>query len=181
MHRQLGDSSSIRPPCQARARPLTCRDGFDGSIAVTILPKMWRAGGQVVRRYSCQVGETTHVVAHEGDFIQLTGAADLLGSLALNLAQLTGIAESELIAACSAPKRQGNTSIADIGDPFNALIDLMLIADKGGIDPSDETYDGLLIASLVRIIEQEQLLREIEPLLFRARPRYIERTELSGT
>src|SRR6185437_3491480 len=164
-------------PQGKRAGFLTCADGSGGGVTVTVLPKMWHPRRQVVQRYGYQAGVTTNVVAHEGDYIHLLGPTELLGSLALNLSRLTGTAQSELLVTSPPPERQRDAFDAEIGDPFNELIDLMLVADKGGIDPSDESYDGVGTMSLMRIIAQERLLRAVEPLLFRARPRYIERTE----
>jgi hypothetical protein len=53
----------------------------------------------------------------------------------------------------------------------------MLLAEKGGIGTSETSYDGRLTKSVMRLLTHERLLRAVEPLLFKARPSYIEHTD----
>jgi hypothetical protein len=63
------------------------------------------------------------------------------------------------------------------GDPFRELIDLMLLAERGSLTASSLDFEGSFAPSLLRLITHERLLQVVETLIFRARPRYAERTE----
>lgn len=162
-------------PTGKRSGFVALADGSGGTVTVTILPKMWTAAPMSVRRLRCQAGATTHVAAHETDYIHLTGPPELLGAIALSLSRISGTGQAELLVPGRPPAQEPNVAAA-ISHPFGCLIDLMLLAEKAGIDTSETPYDGRLAESLMRLIAQERLLREVEPLLFRARPSYSEHT-----
>jgi hypothetical protein len=163
-------------PRGRRAGFAVLADGSGGSVTVTILPKMWAGQGMSVRHFGCQAGRATHLAAYETDYIHLTGTAGMLGAIALNLSQVSETGQAELLVPCSPPRLE--PPVTDpVSEPFNDLIDLMLVAERGGADASEARYDGRLARSLMRLLQQERLLRAVEPLLFRARPAYVEHTE----
>ncbi|MGV0448377.1 5-methylcytosine restriction system specificity protein McrC [Corynebacterium sanguinis] len=63
------------------------------------------------------------------------------------------------------------------GDPFRELIDLVLLAERGSVTSSPLAFEGAFAPSLLRLLTQERLLSEVEKLIFRVRPRYVEQTE----
>jgi len=151
-------------------------DGSGGAVTFTILPKVWQSERTSVRRLHHPAGTSSHLAAHETNYVHVQGTAQVLGAIALNLSKVSGPGQAELLMPCPPPSQEPCMAAA-ISDPFNRLIDLMLLAEKGGIDTSEARYDGSLSKSLMRLLAQERLLRAVEPLLFRARPNYIEHTE----
>jgi hypothetical protein len=167
-------------PRGRRAGLVAVSDESGGTITVTVLPKMWADDPVSIRRLHCQAGTTSHLAAYETDYVHLTGTAQVLGAILLNLSKVGGAGQAELLVPCPPPMPEPHVA-ATTGDQFNSLIDLMLVAEKGGIDTSEVRYDGKLTESLMRLLAQERLLQAVEPLLFRARPTYIEHVEALST
>lgn len=174
------DSSS--PRLWIKASPRGTRSGFavlpDGSggrVTVTVLPKPWAVLPSVVREYFHTPGSTTHVVVHELEFALLNSSASAVGSLAMSLSELFRD-QADLLELVAPPK---NSMVADqvSGDPFRELVDLMLLAERGSLSESSLDFEGSFAPSLLRLLTHERLLLTVEGLVFRARPRYAERTE----
>lgn len=174
--------SSSEPRFWVTASPRGKRSGFavlsDGSggrITFTVVPKPWSTQVGAVREYAHVPGSTTHIVAHETELVALSTTASAIGALAMSLAEISrdqadllglGTARADLVAA-NAPT----------SDPFRDLFDLMLMAERGRLTTSPLGFEGAFAPSLLRLITQERLLQIVESLIFRARPRYAERTE----
>ena len=53
----------------------------------------------------------------------------------------------------------------------------MLLAERGRLTTSPLSFEGAFAPTLLRLLTHERLLQVVEGLIFRARPRYAERTE----
>lgn len=150
-------------------------DGAGGRVTVTVLPKPWSLTTGVVREYAHTPGQMTHIVLHETDLATVWSTASCIGALALSLAE-TAQYQSDLLTLGS--PWDGPLSNPDPdGDPFESLLDLVLLAERSNIMNSPHKFEGTFSASLLRLLSHERLLKIVEALLFRARPRYAERTE----
>lgn len=154
-------------------------DGEGGRVTVTILPKPWSSEPQSVQDYLHQPGKTTHIVTHETELIAISTSRAASGSLAISLAD-SARKQTDLLALGS-PADDLLCDPVDNGDPFGHLIDLMLLAERGSLMNSPLRFEGTLAPSLLRLLSHERLLRVVEELIFRARPRYTELTETLAT
>jgi hypothetical protein len=150
-------------------------DGAGGRVTVTVLPKPWSSKPRVIHDYSHPPGTTTHVVLYETELATLRTSVESIGSLTISLAD-AGRAQSDLLALGS-PSDDPLREPIGPGDPFGQLIDLMLLAERGSLMDSPLTFEGTFAPSLLRLLTHERLLALVEELIFRARPRYAERTE----
>lgn len=177
---------SSEPRLFLRASPRGTRSGFavlpdgaGGAVTVTVLPKPWARSAGAIREVGHTVGLTTHVVMYDTEFASLRADAAARGAIASAVTVLAS-EQADLLSVDGPPS---GTVLADgiSGDPFHDLIDLMLLADKGSIDGRRTTFEGAFASSFLRLLRQERLLEVVEKLLFRARPRYAERTETLTT
>lgn len=150
-------------------------DGAGGRVTVTVLPKPWSSKPRVVQEYAHSAGATTHVVVHETGLIGIRASAECIGSLSVSLAEVSRTQTDLLTLGSPSDDRLGEP----VGpkDPFGQLIDLMLLAERGSLMDSPLTFEGTFAPSLLRLLTHERLLALVEELIFRARPRYAERTE----
>lgn len=150
-------------------------DGTGGRVTVTVLPKPWapKAGG--VRDYVHAPGATTHVVMFETEQVALSTTASSVGALAVSLADISRD-QADLLGLGSPPDAPVTAPAAG-GDPFRELIDLMLLAERGRLTTSPLSFEGVFAPTVLRLLTHERLLQVVEGLIFRARPRYAERTE----
>lgn len=151
-------------------------DGAGGRVTVTVLPKPWSSKPRVVQDYSHSPGTTTHVVMHETELAAIKASAECIGSLAISLAD-SGRSQSDLLALGS-PSDDPVSDTIGSGDPFGHLLDLMLLAERGSLRDSPLTFEGAFAPSLLRLLTHERLLAKVEELIFRARPKYDQRTEM---
>lgn len=154
-------------------------DGAGGRVTITVLPKPWspKAGG--LRGYSHVPGSTTHVVMYETEQVAISTAPSSVGALAMSLGD-TAREQSDLLGLGVAFDDPKLLAPMFSGDPFSDLIDLALLAERGNLRTSSATIDGVFAPSMLRLLTHERLLKVVESLIFRARPRYVERTELLG-
>ncbi len=150
-------------------------DGGGGRVTVTVLPKPWSPRAGAVREYDHVPGSTTHVVIYETELAALSTTTPAMGALAMSLADV-GRSQSDLL-GLGVPPRDPIRAPAVSGDPFRNLIDLMLLAERGWLTTSPLEFEGAFASSLLRLIAHERLVQVVESLIFRARPRYAERTE----
>lgn len=150
-------------------------DGAGGRVTVTVLPKAWSSKPRIVHDYTHSPGTTTHVVLHETELAALRTSVESIGALTMSLAD-TGRDQSDLL-ALGAPSDDPLREPIGSVDPFGQLIDLMLLAERGSLMDSPLTFEGTFAPSLLRLLTHERLLALVEELIFRARPRYAERTE----
>jgi McrBC 5-methylcytosine restriction system component len=150
-------------------------DSVDGRVTVTVLPKPWSVRARAVREYAHTPGATTHVVMYETELATLSTTASSVGALAVSLADISRD-QADLL-GLGAPPDDPAPPMAISGDPFSDLIDLMLLAERGRLTTSPLTFEGSFAPSLLRLLTHERLLKVVESLIFRARPRYAERTE----
>lgn len=150
-------------------------DGADGSVTVTVLPKPWATSVGVVREYFHNPGTTTHAVMYETEYLALTTPIASVGALTVSLAAISG-KQADLL-KLEAPRKQEVTATAISGDPFSELINLMLLAERGKVTTSPLRFEGNLAPSLQRLLAYERLIQVVEDVIFRARPRYTDRTE----
>src|SRR5690606_31080529 len=101
-------------------------DGAGGRVTVTVLPKPWSVVAQVVREYEHAPGTTTHIVLHETEFAAISAPPTTVGALTMSLMDTTR-GQADLL-SLGAPPDEPRTAPAIAGDPFPALIDLMLLA-----------------------------------------------------
>jgi len=163
-----------------RASPRGTRSGFavledgrNGVVTVTVLPKPWAHRPGVLRDFDHAPGSTTHIVIYETETALIRSSS--AGAVALSLAALAR-GQADLLELGSEPEVAiaGEFSSAD---PFKELIDVMVLAQRSRVTSGAVAFEGALAPSLLRLLSQERFLNEIEPLLFRARPRYEERSE----
>lgn len=150
-------------------------DGNGGRVTVTVLPKPWASEAGVVREYGHNPGSTTHMVVYETEQAVVSTSTSALGALALSLADIARD-QADLLGLGAPPKRW----VADeaiSGSPFNELIDLMLLAERGRLSAGPSAFEGEFASTLLRLLTHERLVQIIESLIFRSRPRYAERTE----
>lgn len=174
--------SSSGARCWIKASPRGTRSGFavlpdgaGGQVTVTVLPKPWSSRTGAVREYAHSPGATTHVVVHETELAAVATSAASAGVLAINIADLSP-GQADLLGIGAASEVPAVSS--DIPtDPFGDLVDLMLLAERGGLAASPLTFEGSFGPALLRLLTQERLVKVVESLIFRARPRYAERTE----
>lgn len=178
---KMSRTSSVRR-IWVKASPRGTRSGFavlpdeaGGHVTVTVLPKPWALAGRAVREYEHVPGSTTHVVMHETELAAINTTSRSAGALAMGLATVS--TEQTDLLALSAPPDGPMVIPASGGAPFRALINLMLLAERGTLTSSSLTFEGAFAPSLLRLLTQERLLEAVEGLIFRARPRYAERTE----
>lgn len=176
-------ASSNGPSFWIKASPRGTRSGFavlpdgaDGRVTVTVLPKPWSSKAIVHRNYIHTPGATTHIVMYETELASLSTTASSVGALA---GSLSNIARDQAhLLGLGAPPDEAVSATAVAGDPFRDLIDLMLIAERGRLTSSPLTFEGAFAPSLLRLLTHERLLEVVESLIFRARPRYAERSEI---
>jgi hypothetical protein len=150
-------------------------DGAGGILTITVLPKPWAPAGGSTREIAHEAGATTHLVMHETEFAAVLSAAEVLGEFAVGV---NSLAEQHAdLLAVAAPPADVVPGSEIAGSPFRELIDLMLLADRVRLDDGQLAFEGNLAPSVLRLLTQERLLGVVEKLLFRARPRYVERTE----
>lgn len=150
-------------------------DGEGGRVTVTVLPKPWESLPRVAQEYAHSPGTTTHIVVHETALAVIRTSAGCIGSLAVSLAEASKT-QADLLALGSPSDDPIRESIGR-GEPFGQLVDLMLLAERGSLMESPLTFEGAFAPSLLRLLTHERLLTTVEELIFRARPRYDERTE----
>lgn len=153
-------------------------DGHNGVVTITVLPKPWAPARGITREVEHDPGSTTHLVMFETEYAAIRSSNQVLGEIALGITSVAS-RQPDLLAVESPPKRLTLAPAPPI-DPFSELIDLMLLADRGRVDDLALTFEGALAPSLLRLLQQERFLRVVEVLLFRARPRYAELTEVLG-
>ena len=175
-------ANSSRPRFWIKASPRGTRSGFavlpdgaGGQVTVTVLPKPWSAKAGPVRGYAHAPGATTHVVMYETELAAVITTASSIGALAMSLAYVSRD-QADLL-GLGTPPDGSVLATAISGDPFRELIDLMLLAERGRLTTSPLSFEGALAPSLLRLLTHERLLQMVESLIFRARPRYAERTE----
>jgi hypothetical protein len=150
-------------------------DGDGGQVTVTVLPKPWAPEARAVREYAHAPGATTHVVMYETELAALITSRSAVGALALGLSSISSD-QADLL-ALGAPPKDSVMAAPVSGNPFRELIDLMLLAERGKLSASPLIFEGEFAPSLLRLLTHERLLQAVESLIFRARPRYAERTE----
>ena len=154
-------------------------DGAGGRITVTVLPKPWSVVAPVVREHEHAPGTTTHIVLHETESAAISTPPSTVGALTMSLMK-TASGQADLL-SLGTPSYEPRTTPAIVGDPFPALIDLMLLAQRGSLANSPLKFEGSHSASFLRLLTQERLLSIVERLIFRVRPRYSERIETLAT
>ncbi|MGA0569075.1 5-methylcytosine restriction system specificity protein McrC [Rathayibacter sp. KR2-224] len=166
-----------------RASPRGTRSGFavlpdggHGVVTVTVLPKPWAVRADVLREFDHRPGATTHIVLYEKETALVRSAS--AGSLALAVAAFSD-EHADLVELGVEPKTPKQADVSSL-DPFKELIDVMLLADRSRLTSGAASFEGAFAPSFLRLLEHERFLNEVEPLLFRARPRYEERTEALG-
>jgi 5-methylcytosine-specific restriction endonuclease McrBC regulatory subunit McrC len=112
---------------------------------------------------------------YETEQVALSTTASATGALALSLADVSRD-QADLLGLGASPEAP-ILAVEAGGDPFRELIDLMLLAERGRLTTSPLTLEGALAPTLLRVLMHERLLQVVEGLIFRARPRYSERTE----
>lgn len=153
-------------------------DGVGGRVTITVLPKAWSDTAHISREYEHAPGTTTHVVLHETEIAALSTSHAAAGALTISLVDSTRD-QADLLALVTRPDDPYLAPAVE-GDPFRALIDLMLLAERGSLATSPLTFEGAFSPSLLRLLMQERLISVVEGLIFRVRLRYSERTETLG-
>ena len=152
--------------------------GEGASLSITILPKPWGPGRTHTRRVDCSIGEPTHITVHELDFIEVRGTSTQLGDLALSLPKVAGGSESQLLEQVPPPDVPPSRADDDRPvDAFQGVVDLLLLAERGGIRRTLESYGAMTSRSWMRVLSQARFVAALEPLIFNARPAYVENTE----
>lgn len=166
-----------------RASPLGTRSGFavlpdgaGGRVTVTVLPKPWSLRRGAVQAHIHQPGETTHVILHETESVAIDSPSSSVGSMVMSLADVARH-QPDLI-VLGAPTAEPLCDPIEVDSPFEQLIQLMSLAERGSLKDSPLTFEGTLAPSLLRLLTHERLLSTVEDLIFRARPRYVECTDL---
>lgn len=150
-------------------------DGAGGNVTVTVLPKPWSPKYDAARGYTHTPGTTTHVVMYETEQVALSSGSSAVGELVMSLSNIAR--DHSDVLGLGAPPDVLTFSSAVAGDPFRELIDLMLLAERARLTASPLSIEGAYAPSLMRLLTHERLLQVVESLIFRARPRYSERTE----
>ncbi|MGV9331315.1 5-methylcytosine restriction system specificity protein McrC [Nocardia sp. NPDC003726] len=128
-----------------------------------------------MRNYAHVPGALTHIVMHETELAMVNTTATSVGALATGLAKI-GRSQADML-DLGVPPDEAVPAPAIVGDPFRELIDLMLLAERGSLTSSPLNFEGAFAPSLLRLLTHERLLGVVESLIFRARPRYAERSE----
>lgn len=144
-------------------------------MTVTVLPEPWSPKRRSVQDYAHSPGSTTHVVMHETETVAVSTTTASVGVLAMGLTEVAR-KQSDLLALGSPPDDLFIEPVVT-DDPFGQLIDLVLLAERGSLTDSPLAFEGKFAPSLLRLLMHERLLSVVEGLIFRARPRYAERTE----
>jgi hypothetical protein len=113
---------------------------------------------------------------HETELAALRAPASAVGALAMSLSDV-GRDQADLLGLGS-PSEDPTTRVTRPVDPFSELIDLMLVAERVRLITSPLEFEGSFAPSLLRLLTHERLLKAAESVIFRARPRYAERTEV---
>lgn len=151
-------------------------DGAGGHVSFTVLPKPWASRGRAVRDLSHTSGRTSHVVLYEGEVAAVGAPRDVVGTLAVGLtdlaSQYAGLLELGAAPAGSVAEP------APTGDPFASLIDLALLVQRSSLRREQQSFEGAFSPAVLRLLSFEHLVQEVEKVLFRARPRYNEHSEV---
>ncbi len=174
--------TSSQPRLWIKASPRGTRSGFavlpdgaGGRVTVTVLPKPWSSEGRAIQDYVHSPGSTTHVVVYETDLAAICTSVESIGALAVSLAAVAQ-QQADLLTLGS-PSTDALCAPQGHVDPLSALIDLMLLVERGSLMDSPLTFEGAFAQTLLRLITHERLVTAVEGLIFRVRPRYAERTE----
>jgi len=151
-------------------------DGAGGTVTLTVLPKFWSGSAQTYA-VKHEPGAATHVVVHELDTLRVDATLQGIGSITLNLASVNEQGERELIAISRPTPETPEEVRSQDSESFNALLDLLNIAERSGLRALEGTFEGSHAESFMRALTYRRFLGLLEPLLFRARPRYVELTE----
>lgn len=151
-------------------------DGLGGCLTVTVLPKAWCADqtGSILVQHS--VGDTTHIVVHETERVAVSSRADATGQFATTLSDLPEN-QADLLSLGSRSDEMGAWVPPKRGS-YNALLDLMLLAGRGRPIASKAMFEGDFEPSLLVFPTHADLLAKVEAVLFSARPKYREVTEV---
>lgn len=153
-------------------------DGAGGQLSVTVLPKPWASQGQATRDHTHAAGQTSHLVLYEGELVAMSSTRDVAGAIALGL---NDVARTQAgLLELGAPPNKSVTEPAAEGDPFTSLLELSLLVERSSLNSKDGGFEGDFAPAVLQLLAFERLVREVEKVLFRARPRYTETTEMLG-
>lgn len=151
-------------------------DGAGGQLSVTVLPKPWASRGQATREHTHTASQTSHLVLYEGELVAVSSTRDVAGSIALGL---NDVARTQAgLLELGAPAKESVTEPAAEGDPFTSLLELSLLVERSSLKSKDGGFEGGFAPAVLQLLAFERLVREVEKILFRARPRYSETTEM---
>lgn len=171
-------------PSGSRAGFALLSDGSDrGVLTVTVLPKPWAATDEsgVHRLVEHERGSTTHVVVHELDILVVATTRDAAQALALSIAELSddyeeGPVQRKLLEV--GRRTFGQVEWASLDPHLDSLLSLLDLTQHMRSSLLDQALEGRYSSSILRILEQRRLVAEVERVIFSARPRYEERTEV---
>jgi 5-methylcytosine-specific restriction endonuclease McrBC regulatory subunit McrC len=171
-------------PNGSRAGFALLSDGSDrGVLTVTVLPKPWAATDEsgVPRLVQHERGSTTHVVVHELDMLVVATTRDAAQALALSIAELTdgseeGAVQRRLLEM--GRRTSGQVERASLDPNLESLLSLLDLTQHVRSSRLDQAVGGRYSSSILRILEQRRFVAEVEQVIFAARPRYEERTEV---
>ena len=154
-------------------------DGFGGVLSITILPKMWALAPRSHRVVEHAAGASTNAICFELDSLEISAGNEVLSALALCLSRSGGgrVGEYELLEAGQPETRRCAGIDVNGTDPLGDLISLLDLAERGGVRRDEQLVQGHLGEAFTRVLTYERFVGMLEPLIFRSRPRYVEKQE----
>lgn len=163
-------------PSGKRAGFVALDDGHGGAVTITILPKVWAPIAKATRSVAHPPGATTHVTVYELDYLCIASTASATGALLRHLSTVSNPGEVDLLASARRPDRE-RPAESHKGNPFDGLFDLVNVANRSGVRSDESDFAHGLDPAFTRVVTFQKFLSVVEPLLMRARPRYVEATE----
>lgn len=172
------------PEVAFRLAPNGKRLGFcvgassDGSAALIVLPKAWRPRKSRIVSVSWPTDNQFFLVGYEGDTVVVEATGDSADMLRKWLLEFQAD-DSELVELIL-NRRPFTATDADTPDTaVQPLLDLLELFDRARVELADELLPHTADRhELIRLVLYRKLIAELDPLISRLRPRYLETEEV---
>lgn len=153
-----------------------------GTIAVTVLPKVWSASPSRLHIVPWTAGSTHDITVWETDWIRFDGDETALGQLSLALSSVTRSGPVNLLQPGVPPRDDRVTLRSDPESELGGPLSLVKLVDRCKVDISDfSSSNASGDDEILALPLHDRFLGSLHGPLSMARPRYNELTELLST